>query len=151
MDRFKGFTLVEMTVVIGVFIAVFAVLLPFSIQNMNINKAENSAKLIMAKIFTQQQNAYTQMNDFPYGIEFETSSLKIYRAYSSDNYESFETINLENGITIKNISLNGGGNRVYFEKGTVRPSYYGTISVGDPNNTYIIDVNSEGLITYFRQ
>ena len=109
------------------------------------------AKLIAAKIFTQQQNAYTQMNDFPYGVELGSTSIKTYRAYASDNYESYDTVVLENGITIKNINLNGGGNRIYFAKGTVRPTYYGIISVGDSNNTYVVEINSEGLINYYKQ
>jgi type II secretory pathway pseudopilin PulG len=146
----KSFTLIETLVMIGVFLLLATTLIPYSIQQLNQNRAENSARQLLGKLFIQQQNAAAQLNNLSYGIELKTNSFVIFDGYSTDNYLTTQEISFEAGVSIKSKNLNGGGSKIFFPKSEIKPTGFGTISLGDSSNTYVISINSEGMMNYYR-
>jgi len=151
MDKRSSFTLIEIVVVVGIFLSLAMLLIPFSIQQLNQNRAESSTKIIYSKLFFLQQNAYTQLDNLSYGMELGSNTVTLFNGYSTDNYLSSEILSLEAGVTIKSKNLNNGSNKIFFPKGSVRPNTYGSLTIGDSSNTYRLDINSEGLINYYRE
>jgi prepilin-type N-terminal cleavage/methylation domain-containing protein len=151
MVKAKAFTLIEILVVIGIFLMLSVSLVPYSIAQINKARVDSSAKLLMVKLYTQQQNSYSQTADLSYGIVFNDTSYTLYSGYATDNLLNTETLNLENGVRITTLQLQNPGNKIYFPFGTVKPDNYGVITVSDGSQSYKIEINQEGMVNYYKQ
>ena len=147
----KSFTLVETLLIVGIFSTLAVILIPFSIQQLNQNRCENSARQFLGKLFSQQQNAASQLNNLSYGVEVKTNSFVVFEGENSDNYSYSQEITFENGVTVSATNLTGGGSKIFFSKGEIMPTSYGKITIGDSASTYIVSINSEGMMHYYRQ
>ena len=142
----KGFTIIEMVVVLGILLSSSLVLLPIGIGQLQRNKVDSAAKDIASRIFLYQQNASAGLSDESYGISFSTNSYTLYTGDSLASAVNSTQIDLTSNLSFSNISIVGGGNEMHFNKNTFKPVNAGTITISDSLNAYTIVVNQEGLI-----
>jgi len=148
---YKATSVITILVVIAVIGALVAIILPplsasRAKQNLNGNVDEVVSMLVTAR--SQTLASYNSKN---YGVYITSNSITLftgptYNANAVDNVVK----ELDTGITISTISLNGGGSSVLFDRLKGSTSGYGTIVVQvTGNNTYLktITIHSTGLVS----
>ncbi len=148
MAKKMGYTLMEMLLVLGIFISVTVIVMPYTIQQIQGEKLQDVVKEIESSIFSYQQKGYTGLSSKSYGISFSTNKYTLYIGSTLATAESTEEYPLQNGVTISQISLSGGAIDINFSTGSFRPNHYGSVKVSDYANNYLITISSEGLIDY---
>lgn len=148
--RIRGFTLLELLVVIALIALVSAISLPYALNQIGYNVVANSAKDIASLIYVAQQDAYNGRNAKNYGIKLNPSNYSAYIGPDYGNAEATDLYVLDPKVTLSPIALSGGATDINFAHGSLQPSAYGTISVTDSVTTFEISVNSEGHISYRR-
>ncbi len=145
----KGFTLLEILVVMGIFVTIAAIAFPTTIGQLQKVKVEDVANNMSSLTFAQQQNALSGLNNKNYGIAFQTNRFILFTGNSLASAESTENIDLPNGMTISQINLSASATEITFTKGSFRPSQYGNINITDGSKVFTVLINKEGLINYF--
>ena len=145
--RLKGFTLLEMLVVMAIVASASLVLLPLSFTQIRSGKATSFAQSLASLIFSVQQNAYARVNDKTYGVSFSTNTYTIFTGDTLATATNKEVITLDSGLTFSTINFPSD---LIFTKGTFRPNSSGSVIVSDGTNRYQISVSSEGFISYVR-
>lgn len=87
-----------------------------------------------------------------YGVHFETSRLVFFRgsSFTEPDVNNKEVI-LNSALEIPNISLNGGGSDVVFERLTGKTDQYGTITMrvkNNPSRSIIITIEQTGIVGF---
>ncbi len=143
----RGFTLVEMLIVMGLLVSATAVIIPISVKLLRSNRTESVAKSVYSDTFLTQQNAYTGLGNTNHGIAFFVNRYEIYTGNSLSEATSKEIVYLPNNVSIININFNTS-NEVRFARGAFRPVADGSFIVSDASNSYLITINKEGAIFY---
>lgn len=145
----RGMTLVEILIVLG--IAFFGLLfgLAISVPRLQSARLDSTMEDMTSVIFVAQQNAYAGRNSTSYGIYFNTESYVLFTGDSYATATSTEDISFPAGTSISQVSLDDASSEIVFVKGSVVPSTFGTVSVTNERDTYVIDINSEGLIDWY--
>ncbi|WKZ30833.1 MAG: prepilin-type N-terminal cleavage/methylation domain-containing protein [Candidatus Dojkabacteria bacterium] len=144
-SKYKGFTLIEIVVVIGIMIAAFAVVFPLTVSQIRENKLISTAEEVAGAIFEAQQYAYNKKNGLGYGIKFNSDS---YEYISGANYNEAvadDLFTIESGVDVTE-SLFGTKTDIFFQPGSVRPDDPGEITISDGALTVTVSINSEGAI-----
>lgn len=144
MRVYRAFTLIEMLVVIAMVTAMGAFLIPISLSQVYMSKADGAANQLVAVISKQQQDAFSGYLDSEFGIRISGNSYTLYRGNNFDVGVNKVTNTFETETI--STSLSSGGGDIHFEKGQLRPSSFGTLSVGSSGNFVQVVVNREGLI-----
>lgn len=150
VKRIRGFTLLELLVVIALISLVSAISLPYALNQIGYNVVANSAKDIASLIYLAQQDAYNGRNDKNYGVKFNAANYSAYIGPDFGNAEATDLYVLDTKVTLNPIMLSGGATDINFTQGSLEPSAYGTISVTDSITTFEVIINSEGHISYRR-
>ena len=149
-NTLKGFTLLEILVVIAIVGFVFSITLPgISATQVRTTTLLGNVSEIASLTYQYQHNSYTGLNNKTYGIRFTTNSYSIFIGPNFASAESQETIALTSGITISAINLQSG-NEIVFPKGSLKPSNSGNIQITNQTETYQLSINSEGYIEYYK-
>ncbi len=146
----KAASLFETLIVLGIFSLLVMLMFPYSLRLINQKRADAEAKEISYEIFRQQQEAYSGNLDKPYGVAFFSDRIVAFRGASLAQAEASDTIPVSQPIRISNIALSSG-NEVVFSAGAFRPNAFGYVSVTDSQKTYRVEINSEGMISYYPQ
>ena len=147
-SRYKGFTLIETLVVIGLLIAMAGFGLFWALPSVQSVKLETIAEEICSRSFRYQQSASTGLDGKTYGVKFAQNSYSFFVGESFAVAEDIDTYALPPSSQISSIDLSGGGTEITFAPNGFRPSVAGTITLEDERDTYLLEFNSEGLITY---
>ncbi len=147
----SAFTMVEIVVVMGLLLAVALIVLPSSMAQIGQASSDSKANDAASLIFSTQQQAYARDNNKDYGIKLNSGSYIYYVGISYGSAEQSNTYALPSGVTISNISLNGGGSEIRFASGSFKTSQYGSFNVSDGSSIYAVKVNKEGLISVEQQ
>lgn len=72
-------------------------------------------------------------------------------SYATATY--WDTFELKNTVTFTDIDLTDIAtltptNELVFDRGSMKPNAYGTISLSDGSHTYTVVINQEGLVYY---
>lgn len=84
MLQIKGFTLIEILVVIGLISAISVLAVPYSIRQITDNRAYEAASELSSVIFNTQQNAYSYKDNKSYGVEVKSSEYTIFSSVDED-------------------------------------------------------------------
>lgn len=144
----KGFTLLEIIVVLGIFLALSVLAFPTTIAQVQKGKMESATSDMSSLIFVQQQDAFSGLNNKNYGVAFAEDSYTLYIGNSLATAESTEVIDLPNGLTINQITLSNAATEINFTKGSLKPSDFGSITITNGIQTFTWSINREGLISY---
>lgn len=144
-------TYVEILVVLGIMSIVFAIGLPLSLNQIYRTSVEAEARKLSSTIFSLQQKANSGSQNSNHGIKLATNKYTIYRGTSfAAGLDKFETL-LDTKNTITTMNLINSSDEITFTKGTFRPNSWGTILLTNSTDSYIVEINMQGFITYYKQ
>lgn len=147
-NKLKAFTLTEMLVVIGMFMALTFLVLPVAIQEISTSKADATIKDVRSAIYLLGQNAFTRKNNKTYGIALFNDRYITFTGNSLATADTSDTFDLSREVSISQISLTGGVTEIIFPAGSFKPSVVGGFRVGDSTSGYLLNINAQGLITF---
>lgn len=146
----RSFTLFEVIIVLGLVVIFSMVVIPISISQIRSNKVESAMADMKSLIQLNQQNSFTGKDNSAYGVKFNYGSFEIFEGISSIESTDSQTISLEPGLRIENISVNGGGSEIFFPAGSLRPNQNVTIDLSDGEKVFRLDINKEGFINSYQ-
>jgi len=135
MNRNKGFTLIEILVVIaivGVLIAVVALpLIKFRQQQ----SLQNTTNAIVAVLNDARAKTFAAVNNTSYGVALSSTGMTLFTGtgYAVETATN-ETYTFESPVTAT-WSLAGGGNTISFDRLKGTTGQHGTITLQVPNGT----------------
>ena len=145
----KGFTLIEILIVITV-LAMISTLIFASFSKFNSAQILNGTTQTVLSILDEARAlTLASKNNLSYSVHFETSKVVLFKGttYSASDTDNDVTI-LNNRVTVSDISLNGGGSDVLFDKLTGKTSQSGTITItltSDANRFKTIKIGTAGV------
>ena len=145
----KGFSLIEMIAVIAIgAVLVAAVVVSFS-SFRNSKIVDISADQILSVINEARVKAVSSEDYSRFGVRLEANRTVLFKG---DVFTEPSSFNIETPLSplveISNISLNGGGADIVFQKLTGKTSNYGSLRVrlkSDNNKYKTISVKSTGI------
>lgn len=144
----KAASLLEVLIVLAIFSMMVVLTFPFSLQLINQSRADAEAKTLSYILFRQQQDAYAGLNNKAYGVALYSNRFIIFTGTSLATAESQDTYYFNSPIGLSAIALSSG-NEIVFNPNSFRTSANGYLLMSDSKKTYRIDINSEGLISYY--
>jgi prepilin-type N-terminal cleavage/methylation domain-containing protein len=145
-----GFTLLEVVIVMAlmgiVLRIVFSGLYGFRNTSILLAGTEDVVSLMMMA----RSDALSSKDDSVYGVHFETTQVVLFKGstYVSGDPNNRPVV-LDQRLNATDISLNGGGSDVVFNRLTGKSSQYGTVKivvVGATTTFKIITIYSTGLV-----
>jgi prepilin-type N-terminal cleavage/methylation domain-containing protein len=147
----KGFTLVEMLVVLGLMLGFGIVALTFSVPQLQASQTESLLDDIRSLTFLQQQKAYSGLNSKAYGIYFDTNSYTVFTGTSYAGRESGDQLMFPADTTITEINFGDANQELVFSQGSLKPSTSGYVRFSNEIDTFILEINSEGLLYTYKE
>lgn len=124
----KGFTLIEILIVIGIGLILLSLSLTVFVDSINYHAAEKDADSVLSYI-DKARNTAMNSNDFSeYGVRFASTSISIFQGTTFSTASTTMVYNLSSRVNIFNIALSNGINDLYFNKLTGKPNATGTIT-----------------------
>ena len=147
----KGFTLVEILVVLGLMLGFGVVALTYSIPQLQAGQTESMLDDMQSLIFLQQQNAYSGLNMKDYGVYFGTNSYTVFTGESYAERESGDMLMFPSDTTVVEIHFGDSGRELIFHQGSLTPSTSGYVRFSNGIDTFVLEINSEGLIYAYEE
>lgn len=144
-QKFKGFSIFEIVVTLGIILILSAIVFPFTIQKLQESKLENYASQLATDIYFQQQESY--FKNALRGISFSSHGYTIFDGETLSTATETSVKNFPTNISVTPVDFNSG-TEFYFPKEEFKPSDSGYIRLFDGFNTVNIYINREGLIYY---
>ena len=147
----KGFTLIEVLVVLGLSMALAFSALTFSIPMLRATRVEGFVEDMSSLIFLYQQRAAAGKFEKSYGVYFDTDSYAMFVGDSYATAEDSDLLTYPADISTVEILLDDGGNEIVFASKTFHPSTYGSVRITNGGKTFVLVVNKEGLIYEYKE
>ncbi len=145
----KGFSLIEILIVIAVLAVVGAVVLPQFAKIKENQVLKSAVQETLSSLDKARANTLASLNSYTYGIHFQSDRVIIFRGttYSSGDSNN-ETVSIVSPAAISDVTLSGVSGTsgdVYFTRLTGAPSKTGTITIATPNYSKVITISAVGL------
>jgi len=145
----KGFTFVEIIVVIGIFLLILTLTFQ-SFRQFNTHQTLDRNIMLVASVLNEARSlTLASKNASQYGVHFENSQVVL---FSGATYVGGSAINivtlLSSSVRASSVSLTGGGSDIIFERLSGKTNQNGIITlslVSDPSATKSIIVHQTGL------
>lgn len=143
----RGFTLIEIIIVIAIVGVVVGLAVPISVSQLSRNRAIDAAAEISSNLFLYQQNAYAKKDSKRYGARINTNNYEIVVSDDGviDPSDEFKVYEYPGGVTANVLS----SNEFFFDDGGFKPSTAISFSVHHGSASVSIEINTEGLISYY--
>lgn len=145
----KGFTLMELLVVMAIGIALFAISINV-FSNLRNKESLDSVSALVVEVLRQAKHATIESkNSNQYGVYFNTSNIVLYIGPTYiPGSPTNEVYNFSSDVRLYSISINGGGNAVLFDRITGDTINNGTIVLRSETSstTKSITIYKTGLI-----
>src|SRR3989338_10185735 len=147
--RRDGFSLIEMITVIAIGAVLVAVIVISFSSFRNSKIVDVSADQVLSVINEARVKTVSSEDYSRFGVRFEASRAVLFKGdvFTEPNSSNTETV-LSLLVEISNISLNGGGADIVFQKLTGKTGNYGSLRVrlkSDNNKYKTISVKSTGI------
>ncbi|MFW5702683.1 MAG: pilus assembly FimT family protein [Candidatus Dojkabacteria bacterium] len=151
LKSLKGLSLIEVLVTVSIFTGVALIALPFGVSQLGRQRTQAGAEDIASSLALAQQFAKTGLEDSAYGIAFTQGedSYTVFRGTSLADASWSEVSLINGGAEVSEIEF-AGENEVVFPPGELAPVNEGQIIIGEDEDSYLLSINSEGLINYER-
>ena len=142
----KGFTLVEIIMVIGIIIIISAISV-----NVYFNMKEKQAILkdsdsIVSIIEKTRNMSLNRKNDSAYGVKFASSTVTVFAGSTYNSGNNISKYDLESNVKISTTSLSSHGTEVGFAKTSGIPNATGTVVLSTSAYTKTITISGTGII-----
>jgi prepilin-type N-terminal cleavage/methylation domain-containing protein len=141
----KGFTLVEILLVVGIFSVLVFASIPLVRGVMYQNDLESTSLLVVSTIRQAESNARNGLEDSEWGVRINYPLLILFKGNSYASRDASRDVNftLNSNITFTGIS------EIAFSKMHAIPSTTGNIIFSNLNNiTSTININAKGRLSY---
>lgn len=149
--RHKAFTFLELMLVITLMVTILGLSVIYTQTSQVRADVNTQAASFVSYARLASSNAMAGKDNVDYGIHLETDEYvlfegTVYVEGAASNYE----IELPSTITIQNISLNGGGVDLIFDRPFGYTDEYGSFEIhsGQIGKTVIINIDQYGKISY---
>lgn len=137
--RYKGYTMFEILVVIGILLLIATFAVPFSLRQTKRNELLSTVRELESNLFYQQQIAYIGKNGSSKSVEFTNTGYWLYEGDNlSRDFFPFPT----------NTYLSTNNNVVTFPSQSLTPNLPTNITLTNGTESATITINSEGMIDY---
>ena len=140
----------ETIIIVAVSIILFAIIVS-AFSGFNKNQSLNSTSSEVVSVLNEARAlTLASLDNKAYGVHFQSNKVIFFKGSvfsSSDPDNKITTISSK--ISISNISLNGGGDDIIFQRLTGKTDQDGTITlslVSDPSKSKTITVGVSGII-----
>jgi type II secretory pathway pseudopilin PulG len=143
MKRRSGFTLVEITISLGVTLILFGVVAIISINFIKNRTAEVVTETMVSYLRAAEQRALGSEGNISHGISLANGNLTMFRGASyAGRQTAYDTI-----MPYPSYIAFSGITEVIFAKQTGTPSVTGTITVNNGIHSSVITIYSTGAIS----
>lgn len=144
----RGFSLIELTIVIGIIAAVSAIAIISFSSITNRTNLNGNARNIITTLNTARSKTISSDGASQWGVHFEIDKYALFKGviYSAGDTDTKIYI-LPSSLETSTIALNGGGANAIFDRITGKTSNYGTITIREkntPTNSINISVENSG-------
>ena len=147
----RGFTLVEVLLVVSLTMAIGFAAITFSIPQLRASRVEGFVEDMASLVFLYQQRAASGKNGKSYGVYFDTDSYTMYVGDSYTTAESTEELFYPADMSGVQVNLDDAGREIVFPSQSFHPSTFGTVRVTNGSASYILVINREGLIYSYEE
>lgn len=138
----KGFTLVEVVIVLGIFGLILAIGLPVGIDAYRNYLLTSENRNLMSVLRRAEEFAFSNKNESDYGVYLEGNNFVLFKGSSfagrDENYD--EEYPREPSVLI------GGFTEIVFSRNSGNPNATATIVLSNNLASQSIDINEEGAI-----
>lgn len=137
----KGFTLLELLIVIAAAILITALTIPVGVRFFQTQILDETTNGILETLRRAQNQAMFQKNDSAFGVKFLSDSYVLFQgSFYDPEQDENETFTLSSGITTEGID------EVVFAKLTGIPNPSGTLTITSGNDSQALNINTQGKI-----
>jgi len=143
----RGYTLIEILIVIGLTAIVVGFVAPFSMSQLSRNRAIDAGAEVSSNLFLYQQYSYAKKDNKRYGARINTNNFEMIISDDGtiDGSDEFISHNYPEGVVASVL----GENEFLFSEGGFRPSEPISFSVEYGGASVVIEINMQGLINYY--
>ncbi|MBI3633948.1 MAG: type II secretion system protein [Candidatus Vogelbacteria bacterium] len=145
----KGFTLVEIIIVVGILLTLATITITALSKFSQFTALSKDTEKIVSLLNRARSDTISSKNDVRYGVHFESTKAVL---FAGDSYVSNtmtnEVVTVLPTATIRSVTLNGGGSNVLFDRLTGATSESGNIIIsllGSGANSRQITISSNGV------
>ena len=148
----NGFTLLEILITIAIFTIIIGIVVVATKSLSDTVNLDNSGKIIGTNIKLAKMRSINSLNDTNYGVRFENDKVTVFAGSLFDASDvTNKVVDLSDDVEIYNISLNGGGIDLVFDRLTGATNNFGVVEIRlikYPAETKQVVINQEGQISY---
>jgi Tfp pilus assembly protein FimT len=140
----KGFSVLEIVVVIGIFLLITTIPTTFYLSWKNSTELNNSFNSLVHQLGRAQVLAQANSGDLPWGVKMQTGKITVFQGtnHAGRVLAKDEDIIIPSTITFPLIT------EIVFNKYSGMPVSFGLISISKGSDTKQITVNSKGILEY---
>lgn len=141
----KGFTLIEMLVILAILAILIIVVLP-SFSTMRDNQIlKTTVSEALSVLDKAKSQSLSSVNSSEYGIHFESDKIVIFKGttYSSSDVNN-EDFLISSGVSISSVNLTGGAVDIYFDRLSGVPNKTGSVTISVSSTSKIVTISATG-------
>ncbi|MBI2056457.1 MAG: type II secretion system protein [Candidatus Sungbacteria bacterium] len=145
----KGFTLIELTVVIAIILLIAVVSLVSFTGSRNTRNLVNAGQQILSILQLAQSKSLAGEDNTTWGVHLDTAQIVLFKGSSFAGATTTTVYSLPSGIEIANISISGSSSDVVFKKITGEALQSGTFELSaaaSPLTVFSITVDASGKV-----
>lgn len=125
----RGFTLLEVTISIGILVLIGAISLVSFVNSRNVRDLTTSGQNVLSILRLAQSKALAGEDNAPWGVRLEQAQFILFRGSTYSGSTLTQVHALPTSIEIVNINLSGGAQEVVFKRLTGRTDQLGSFDV----------------------
>ena len=139
----KGFTLVEISLVIALFLILLGFAVPYGLRFFKVERLDGISRDLLETLRLTQSQAASQNLDSNYGVSINSSAFISFKgnSYASRNAIYDQEFAIPNGIGVNGLS------EIVFYKLTGLPNQSGEIRLSSGARINVITINSQGTMS----
>ncbi|HDQ22549.1 MAG TPA: prepilin-type N-terminal cleavage/methylation domain-containing protein [Candidatus Uhrbacteria bacterium] len=140
----KGFTLVEVLVVMAVIFFLAVIIIPVSLNFYNLQVFNETHEQIIGLLKQARSNAFIQKNNADFGLYFGDKQMVLFQGPSYGQRDESQDFSLKLPALVE-IS---GFSEIVFSQGSALPKQSGSLLIKSGQKQKEIIINEQGLISY---
>lgn len=144
-----GFTLLEITISVGIVVLIAAISLVSFVNSRNVRDLTTSAQNVLSVLRLAQSKALGGEDNTQWGVRLEQAQFILFRGAAFSGSTLTQTYTLPTSVEIANTALSGGGQEVVFKRLTGRTDQFGSFDVrvkGSASQVFSTTIDASGKV-----